>query len=390
MFKRTKTINKILALKKRIKVIQGGTSAGKTFAILPLLIDKAIKTPNLEISVVSESIPHLKRGAIKDFIKIMKSSGRWIEESYNRTDRKYTFFNGSYIEFFSPESILGARRDILFINECNNVSFDNYFQLAIRTSGNIYLDYNPANEFWCHTEVIPDADSDFVIVTYKDNSALSETIVKELEKAKEKAEHDPYWANWWKVYGLGQVGILEGVIFGNFKRVETIPDSCDWVCIGLDWGYTNDPTAIVKVAKKGNMIFLEQLVYQSGLTNDDIHQKLKSLNIGKLEIIADSAEPKSIEQLRRLGWNIQPATKGKDSIVNGIDTMKQYEYSITSGSLDLIKEWRGYYWKVDKATGKAMNVPVDILNHAIDGIRYAISHKAKPQKRASRAILPRR
>lgn len=389
MFVRTKAINKIKALKKRIKVVQGGSSAGKTFAILPLLIDRAINKPNLEISVVSESIPHLKRGALKDFLKIMKATGRYIDSHYNRTDRKYTFFNGSYIEFFSPESILGARRHILFINECNHVTFDDYFQLAIRTSDDIYLDYNPANEFWCHTEVIPDIDSDFIILTYKDNNALSETIIRELEKAREKGKTDSYWSNWWKVYGLGQVGVLDGVIFGGFKSIDSFPGDCEWICYGLDFGYSNDPTAVTKIGKKGSMIYLEQLIYQTGLTNNDIHDLLKTFDIGKSEIIADSSEPKSIEQLRRLGWNIRGAVKGKDSIISGISLMKDYSYAIVSSSLELIKEWRGYSWKSDKATGKALNTPIDYLNHAIDGIRYGISYKVKLVRRASRASLIR-
>lgn len=387
MFKRTTAINKIKALKKRIKVIQGGTSAGKTFAILPILIDRATKKPNLEISVVSESIPHLKRGALKDFLKIMKLTNRYIDEHYNRTDRKYTFSNGSYIEFFSPESILGARRDILFINECNNISFNDYFQLAIRTSGEIFLDYNPANEFWCHTEIIPDADADFIILTYKDNEALGEVIVNELEKAKVKAETDSYWANWWKVYGLGQVGTLEGVIFGDFKSIDVFPNDCEWVAYGLDFGYTNDPTALIKVGKKADTIYLQQLIYQTGLTNDDINQLMKGFNIGKAEIIADSSEPKSIEQLRRLGWNVKGAVKGADSILNGIHLMKQYSFAIVSDSLDLIKEWRGYSWKIDKSSDKALNVPIDFLNHAIDAVRYLISYKLIMKRSAPRSTV---
>lgn len=387
MFKRTTAINKIKALKKRIKVIQGGTSAGKTFAILPILIDRATKKPNLEISVVSESIPHLKRGALKDFLKIMKLTNRYIDEHYNRTDRKYTFSNGSYIEFFSPESILGARRDILFINECNNISFNDYFQLAIRTSGEIFLDYNPTNEFWCHTEIIPDADADFIILTYKDNEALGEVIVNELEKAKVKAETDSYWANWWKVYGLGQVGTLEGVIFGDFKSIDVFPNDCEWVAYGLDFGYTNDPTALIKVGKKADTIYLQQLIYQTGLTNDDINQLMKGFNIGKAEIIADSSEPKSIEQLRRLGWNVKGAVKGADSILNGIHLMKQYSFAIVSDSLDLIKEWRGYSWKIDKSSDKALNVPIDFLNHAIDAVRYLISYKLIMKRTAPRSTV---
>ena len=379
MFKRTTAVNKILKLKKRIKIIQGGTSAGKTFAIIPILINKAINNANLEISVVSESIPHLKRGALKDFLKIMKATGRFIQEHYHITDRKYTFSNGSYIEFFSPESILGARRNILFINECNHISFNDYYQLSIRTDQEIYLDYNPANEFWVHKEVKGDQDADFIILTYKDNEALNESIVTELEKAKEKAKTDSYWRNWWNVYGLGLVGTLEGVIMGKFKAIETMPElnNFKWIGYGLDFGYSNDVTALTRVGLLGGEIYLEQLIYETGLTNNDISDKMDNLNIGRNIIIADSSEPKSIEELRRLGWNIKGARKGKDSIMNGIDLMKRYNYCITSDSLDLIKEWRGYSWKKEANNNNFTNTPIDNLNHAIDGIRYFMQYKIK-------------
>lgn len=375
MFKRTTAINKIRALKKRKKVIQGGTSAGKTYGILPILIDKCCKVPMLEVSVVSESVPHLKRGALKDFLKIMKQTGRFIERNYNKTDRIYRFENGSFIEFFSPESILGARRNILYINECNHISFHDYHQLAIRTSGDIYLDYNPANEFWIQTELMQDDDVDFIILTYKDNEALSDTIIADIEKAKEKAKDSTYWANWWKVYGLGQMGTVEGVVFEAFKPVNEFPSDCKWVAYGLDFGYTHDPTTLIKVGFKGGELYLEQLVWQTGLTNADISARLKELNIGRGEIVADSAEPKSIEELRRMGWNIRGAVKGKDSVINGLDLIKRHKANIVSSSLDLIKEWRIYSYKYDKGMNRYINEPEDLNNHGIDATRYAVSFK---------------
>ena len=372
MFRRTTATNKILALKKRIKVIQGGTSASKTFSIIAILIDKAAKTPGLEISVVSESIPHLKRGALKDFLKIMQTTGRFVQERYNISDRRYQFANGSYMEFFSPEAILGARRTHLFINECNHVSFPDYHQLAIRTSTEIYLDYNPSNEFWVHTEILPDRDTDFLLLTYKDNEALDPAIVREIEKARDKAPTDSYWSNWWKVFGLGEMGSIEGVIFGTFNSIVEFPNDCKQVFYGLDWGYSNDPTALIKIGVKGEDIYLNQLLYNTGLTNSDISDRMKGMGIGSGSITADCAEPKSIEELRRKGWNVRPAMKGKDSILNGIDLMKRYNYHITADSLDLIREWRGYSWKKDMATNKFYNEPIDTLNHCIDSIRYAI------------------
>lgn len=372
MFQRTTATNKILALKKRVKIIQGGTSASKTFSIIAILIDKAVKNPGLEISVVSESIPHLKRGALKDFLKIMRETGRFNAERYNISDRKYIFANGSYLEFFSPESILGARRTHLFINECNNVSFNDYHQLSIRTSNSIFLDYNPTQEFWVHREVLPDSDSDFLKLTYKDNEALDPAIVREIEKARDKATSDSYWSNWWKVYGLGEIGNLEGVIFGSFENSE-FPKDCTTI-YGMDFGYSNDPTALIRIGVKGDDVYLQQLLYRTGMTNGDISSEMKSMNIGRGLIVADSSEPKSIEDLRRMGWNIIGALKGKDSVMNGIDLMKRYRYHITPDSLDLIREWRGYSWKKDAATNTFLNEPIDHLNHCIDAIRYAMQH----------------
>ena len=382
MFVRTTALNKLLALKKRVKVIQGGTSGAKTFSILPILIDKAIKSPGLEISVVSESVPHLKRGALKDFLKIMKLTGRFIQDNYNINDRKYTFANGSYIEFFSPESILGARRTHLFINECNNISFSDYHQLAIRTSTEIWLDYNPSQEFWVQTEVMKDTDVDFIVLTYKDNEALAPEIIREIEKARDKAPFDTYWDNWWKVYGLGQLGILEGVIFGHFTPIQIFPTDCTDVFYGMDFGYTNDPTTLIKIGVKDKHIYLQQLIYETGLLNSDISDRLKTYEVGKKLIIAESAEPKTIDDLRKRGWNVKPAEKGKDSISFGIAKMKEYEYSITNDSLDLIKEWRGYSWKKDHALNKFLPDPIEHLNHCIDAIRYAVTnHHTGPSGR---------
>lgn len=368
MLKKTTAQNKIAALNKRIRIVQGGTSASKTFSIIPMLITYAINTPNSEISIVSESIPHLKRGAIKDFTNIMQMTGNWIESSYNKSDMKYKFKNGSFIEFFSvdqPDKLRGARRHVLFINECNNVSFDAYLQLSIRTSKFIYLDYNPSHEFWVHTELMQDPDSDFIVLTYKDNEALSESIVKEIEKAKEKAKTSSYWDNWWKVYGLGEIGSLEGVIFSNWKQIDTIPEEARLLGYGLDFGYSNDPTAIIEVYNYNNKRILNEICYKTGLVNSDIAKYLKDSVIA----YADSAEPKSIEEIRRTGKFIKPVTKGADSINFGIQIMQDQEYLVTSNSVNLIKEFRYYSWDKDKS-GKTLNKPIDNFNHAIDAIRY--------------------
>ena len=368
MFRKTTAIKKILNLKKRIKIIQGGTSAGKTFGILPVLIDRAARTEGIEISVVAETIPHLRRGALKDFLKIMKWTGRFFEDRFNKSLLRYEFANGSVIEFFSADDsskLRGARRDILYINECNNVTFDAYNELAIRTRKEVYLDFNPANEFWVHTELKDEPDSDFLILTYKDNEALDQSIVEQIEKNRDKAKMSSYWANWWKVYGEGQLGMLEGVVFSNWKTIDTIPKEARLLGIGLDFGYTNDPTAIIEIYAYNGQRIVNQIVYQNGLVNSEIAKRLPKNVI----VYADSSEPKSIEEIRRLGITIKGVTKGKDSINYGIDVMQRQDYLVTNQSVDLIKELRSYIWDTDK-TGRRLRKPIDFNNHAIDALRY--------------------
>lgn len=368
MFQKTTAQQKISKLRKRIRIVQGGTSSSKTFSIIPMLITYAINNPNSEVSVVSESIPHLKRGVIRDFLKIMQWTDNFNDNNWNKSSLTYTFTNGSFIEFFSadqPDKLRGARRDVLFINECNNVDFESYQQLAIRTKKFIYLDYNPTSSFWVHTELIDSNDSDFIILTYKDNEALDKSIVSEIEKAKEKAKTSSYWDNWWKVYGLGQVGSLEGVIFSNWKTIDTIPDEAKLIGLGLDFGYTNDPTAIVEVYNYNSQRILNEICYKQGMINSDIAKVLPN----NVPIYADSSEPKSIEEIRRFGKMIKGVTKGKDSILYGIQVMQSQEYLVTSKSINLIKEFRSYVWDTDKQ-GNKLNKPIDYQNHICDAIRY--------------------
>jgi phage terminase large subunit len=389
-FKYTTAIKKLRALSKRKRIVQGGTSAGKTFGILPILIDKATKTPRLEISVVSETIPHLRRGAIKDFLKIMDWTGRYIDERWNRSLLTYKFANGSYIEFFSAEQeskLRGARRNILYINEANNISFESYHQLAIRTSDEIWLDYNPTSEFWAHTELMRDEDSEYIVLTYKDNEALSDSIIKEIESAQTKALTSSYWSNWWKVYGLGEVGSLQGVVFDNWKQIDTIPSDAKLLGYGMDFGYTNDPTTLVAIYMMDNELYIDELLYQTNLNNNEIGNRLKTFNIQRpYEIVCDSAEPKSINELRLQGFNTQPAQKGPDSIKIGIDILKRYQLNVTKNSTNLIKELRAYQWETDK-DGKLTGKPVDHSNHAIDSLRYFALNKLNNRPRGKYALL---
>jgi phage terminase large subunit len=368
MFQRTTAINKILALKKRIKIVQGGTSAGKTYGILPILIDKACKQPNTEISVVSESIPHLRRGALRDFLKIMKSTQRFVDERYNKSLLKYEFANGSFIEFFSADDsskLRGGRRSILYINECNSVSFESFNELSIRTKDEVFLDYNPTAEFWVQTELEGQEDAEKIILTYKDNEALDKGIIDQIEKNIKKASTSNYWKNWVRVYVDGEMGQLEGVVFSNWKQIDTIPNEARLIGIGVDFGYTNDPTSIIEVYKMNETRILNEVTYQTGLLNSDIAKILPR----DVPVYADSAEPKSIADIQRYGITIKGVTKGRDSINYGIDVMQRENYLVTSQSTNLIKELRSYCWDTDK-TGKRLNKPIDNFNHAIDAVRY--------------------
>lgn len=373
-FIRTTAINKILKLRKFVRGVQGGTSAGKTYAILPILIDIAAKSAFSEISVVAESIPHLKRGAMKDFKKIMYETGRWFEDRWNATDFKYTFGNGSQIEFFSADNdakLRGARRDWLYMNESNNMTFHAYTELASRTKKGVYLDWNPTNPFWFHDELINDSDVDFLIINYLDNEACPESALNFILKAKEKADKgSSFWSNWYRVYGLGEIGSLDGVVFNNWQQCDSIPKEAEFIAYGLDWGFTNDPTALIEAYRHDGKIYVNELLYQTKLTNSEIVGRLKQYEVKTAQcIVADSAEPKSIQDISNAGFYIEAARKGPDSVKASIDRLQQYDLRITKSSLNLIKELRQYRWAKDRE-GRPLNAPEDIMNHAIDALRY--------------------
>ena len=373
MFQSTTAIKKLHALKKRKKVIQGGTSAGKTFGILPILIDRCIRTPLLETSVVSESIPHLRRGAMKDFLKIMIATGRYRDWQWNRSSLKYTFTNGSYIEFFSveqPDKLRGARRNVLYVNEANNIPFEAYNQLAIRTSGDIWIDFNPTANFWAHKEVATEDDADFITLTYLDNEALPATIVKDIESARDKAKDSTYWHNWWQVYGLGKVGSLDGVCLTGWEEIK-LPEEARLLCYGMDFGYSNDPTTVIGLYKYNDAYIFDEVLFQKKLLNSDISNLFRANDINGI-VYADSAEPKSIAELRTYGHKVLPCTKGKDSIVYGINLINQNKIYITNRSKNLIKELQSYSWMKDRE-GNTINKPIDAFNHCIDACRYAIT-----------------
>jgi phage terminase large subunit len=384
VLKETTAQYKIAHLRKRVRVVQGGSSSSKTFTIIPLLIHYANKNPNKEISIVSESIPHLRRGAMRDFVKIMEWIGLMNYSNWNKSTLTYYFDNGSFIEFFSadqPDKMRGARRDVLFVNEANNVDWESYYQLSIRTREFIYIDFNPVNEFWAHTELVGRNNVDYVILTYKDNEALEQSIINEFKEAEEKAKTSDYWRNWVDVYVYGKIGNLQGSIFNNWKQCDFIPDEAQLKGYGLDFGYTNDPTALTAIYYMDGAYYLDEVIYEKGLTNADLNNKMKSLDVDKsIHIYADSAEPKSIKELKLYGWRVVDAIKGRDSINFGIQEMQKETFLVTKKSLNLINEFRKYMWKVDKE-GKPINQPIDAFNHAIDGIRYYFQSKNKQPRR---------
>ncbi len=369
---------KIKKLKKRHRVICGGTSASKTYTIIPLLMTYAIKVKNMHISIVSESYPHLRRGCIRDFERIMRETGNWNSNNWNVANSTYTFNNGSKIEFFSadkPDKLRGARRDILFINEANNIPFEAYLQLMIRTRLFCYLDFNPSHEFWAHTELEGRDDVDWLTLTYKDNEATPKEVVRDLQAAEERAKTSEFWANWVKVYVFGQLGTMQEVIYkehDSWEQVSTIPADAELMGYGLDFGYTNDPSACIAVFYMDGNYYLDEVFYDTRMTNKDIANKLKNNGLAYVRGYADSAEPKSIDFINSEGVNIEGVTKGPDSISYGIDLVKQEgKVFVTQRSLNLIKELRNYRYEKDQKTGKVINKPAKNQNdHACDAMRY--------------------
>lgn len=364
MFKEVTATKKLLKLKKRIRGVAGGTGASKTVSILLALIDTA-QSSNKLISVVSESFPHLKRGVIRDFMNIMKDHGYFDQKNWNMTDCIYSFHTGAKIEFFSadqPGKVRGPRRDILFINEANNISYETYTQLEIRTKEAVWLDWNPVSEFWWYEEILGKMDCDFITLTYKDNDELDKNIVSTIEARKGNK-------NWWRVYGLGQLGEAEGRIYTDWKMIDKVPHEARLERYGLDFGYTNDPTAIVAIYKHDGGFILDEITYLKGLSNKHIADIL--LNQPSGLTIADSAEPKSIDELIGHGLSVQGSQKGPGSVDQGIQYVQQQRISVTKRSLNILKEYRNYLWETDKE-GKHVNVPEHPFSHSMDAIRYGM------------------
>lgn len=368
MFIITTATKKIAKLSKRIRVVQGGSSASKTISIILYLIERAqLDEEPTVTSIVAESIPHLKRGAIRDFKRIMTEHKYWKDSRWNVQDSTYTFETGSIIEFFSTDNgdkLRGARRDRCFMNEANNCTFEAFEQLEVRTKEFFFIDYNPTNEFWVHTEVIPKRnDVDFIILTYKDNEALDQAIIDSLEQRKGRA-------GWWKVYGLGQLGEVEGKIYTDWRIIDEIPHEARLERYGLDFGYTNDPSVIVAIYYYNGGYIIDEVMYERGMSNKKIADVL--INLKKAPVIADSAEPKSIDEIKSYGVNILPALKGQGSVSHRIQMVQEQQMSITKHSINVIKEYRNYLWMIDK-DGRITNIPEHEYSHSMDAIGYGMA-----------------
>ena len=375
MYTKTSAYKKIKGLRSRIRAVQGGTSASKTVSIILYLIALAQcdETPTLT-SIVSESFPHLKRGAMRDFLMVMEEHGYFVDARWNKSDFTYSFETGSKIEFFSadqPTKVRGPRRERLFMNEANNNPFETFEQLEVRTRDFVYLDWNPTSEFWFYDEVLNQRDDvEHIVLTYLDNEALDQSIVASIEQRKNRK-------GWWDVFGLGQLGEVDGKIYRGWNIIDDIPHQARLERYGVDFGYSNDPTAIVALYYYNGGYIVDQITHMKGLSNKQIADTL--LNEDQALVIADSAEPKSIDEIKSHGVNIVGAEKGKDSVANGIQLVQDERISMTKRSIDIIKEYRNYLWITDK-DGRILNEPDHLFSDGMDAIRYAITSMIRPEK----------
>lgn len=351
---------------KRIIVNQGGTRSGKTYTICQLLIYLA-NTEQVTISITSVAFPHLRRGAMRDWRTIMENSGLYSPDDHTRTEQIYTYPTGSYIEFFSADNNLKVRgpgRDILFVNEANLFNFDTFTQLLLRTRKAVFLDYNPADEFhWIYDQLLTRPDCEFIKSTYKDNPFLPIEQVKEIENLKNIDE------NYWRIYGEGERGHSEGVIYTHWKPYSGSLHGN--VVYGLDFGY-NNPTALVKITEKDQDLYAEEIIYQTHLTNQDLIALLKQNVQGHAKIYYDSAEPARGEELRRAGLSAVPANK---EVAAGIDFIKRRKLFIHQGSVNMLKEIKSYKFKPSNEkrenNAKKVEEPIKLNDHAMDAMRYA-------------------
>jgi phage terminase large subunit len=365
--------------KSDVIIHQGGTSSGKTYSILQVLFAKLSAEENKICTVVGQDIPNLKAGALRDALEIYNNSEilQGLVRDYNKTDRIFSFYNGSVLEFKSydsPQDAKSGKRHYLFVNEANGIPYPVYEELSLRTKEQEYIDYNPNAEFWVHEKLLTHDNIEsgrvrLFISDHRHNPFISQKQRDKIEALKDKDYE------LWKVYARGATGRIEGLIFRNWHICESIPEDAKFIGAGLDFGFTNDPTAVLDVYTQDGELWIDQLIYETGLTNPEIIKKLQDVNFDRRkEIVADSSEPKSIKELHS-ALRIEGANKGPDSVLASIDVLKRYKINVTRRSVDLRKELSSYKWKVDKISGKTINEPVDAFNHAIDALRYVALNK---------------
>ena len=365
----TNVFHKAYRSSTRITCLQGGTRSSKTYSLCQLFIVKALNETGKVFTICRKTLPALKGTAYRDVLELLKELGLYTEENHNKSELSYTL-NGNLIEFISvdqPQKIRGRKRDYLWLNEANEFNYEDYQQLILRTTDKVYLDYNPSDPYsWIYDKVITRDDCTFIKSTYKANPFLDKDTIAEIERLKDL---DP---DYWRVYGLGEIGSIQTMIFRKFELVDEVQGRL--VGYGLDFGFTNSPTALVAVYQSDDNLYIKEMLYEKRLTNTDLANKMKEFRIDRQsEIIGDSAEPKSIEEIYRQGFNIKPAKKGA-GIHLGIDIMRRYKLHITKDSLNAIKEFRGYKWATDK-NGDVLNTPVKVNDHLIDATRYLCLNK---------------
>lgn len=357
----------LLTSDKKIIVEQGGTRSGKTYnIILWIIFEYCTNNKSKVITVCRKSFPSLRATVLRDFMSILEGHNLYNEKFHNKSNSEYYLF-GNLIEFISldqPQKIRGRKRDLLFINEGNELYWEDWQQLVFRTQERIVIDFNPSDEYhWIYDKVLPRDDCAFFKTTYLDNPFVEESIKKEIELLKDTDEQ------YWQIYGLGERAASRSTVF-RYAEVSHIPEDAELVAYGMDFGFSNDPSTLVSVYTKDINLYVKEHLYRTAMTTNDIHKFLLSEKLENKPIYADSAEPRLIEELRRMGHNIFPSLKGKDSINAGIDLLKRYKINILSTSTNAISEFRNYKWREDK-TGALLNTPVDDHNHIIDPCRYA-------------------
>ena len=365
----TNVFHKAFKSSTRITCLQGGTRSSKTYSLCQLFIVKALRETGKVFTICRKTLPALKGTAYRDVLELLKELGLYSEEYHNKSELSYSL-NGNLIEFISvdqPQKIRGRKRNYLWLNEANEFTYEDYQQLILRTTEKVYLDYNPSDPYsWIYEKVITRDDCTFFKSTYKANPFLDKDTIAEIERLKDL---DP---DYWQVYGLGEIGSIQTMIFRNFELVDEVQGRL--VGYGLDFGFTNSPSALVAVYQSDDNLYIKEMLYEKRLTNTDLANKLKEFRIDRQsEIVADSAEPKSIEEVYRSGFNIKPARKGA-GIHLGIDIMRRYKLHITKDSLNAIKEFRSYKWATDK-NGDVLNTPVKVNDHLIDATRYLCLNK---------------